>query len=449
MNKQSDLTTGGILQKLVLVALPIMGTQFMQMLYNLADMFWLGRLSSDDVAASGASGMYMWLGMALLMFGRMGAEIGVSQNKGRGDEGAAKAYAQNAWMLSLALGVAYGSALAFFSRPLLSFFNIQEPYVEGAAVSYLSIVGLGIPAAYMSAALTGAFNGSGNSRVPFYANAVGLAVNMVLDPIMIFPMGLGIRGAAIATIIAQWIVFGLSLWAAKRHKDRPFVEFRMFVKPCLVKLRQIARWSLPISMESGLFTMFTMAVTRLVTSFGSDALAVTRVGSQIESLSWLIGGGFGTAVTAFVGQNYGAVKWARIARGFWISTAAMFVWGAIITAAMFYGGFGMTSLFLSGFRLRSMGADYARVLSACQLAMCLEAVGSGLFRGTGRTVPPSAVSIASNAARVPICYMLASTSLGLSGAWWGVVITAVARSAAIFGWACAALRRKAKSGLRP
>jgi putative MATE family efflux protein len=422
-----------------------MGTQFMQMLYNMTDMFWLGRLSSDAVAASGASGMYMWLGVAPMLVGSIGAEIGVSQNKGRGDLGAAKGFAQNAWMLSLALGVAYGAALVVFSAPLLSFFNIQEPHVASAAASYLSIIGLGIPATYMTASLTGTFNGSGSSRLPFFANAVGLVTNIVMDPVMIFPMGLGIRGAAIATILAQWIVFILLCAAAKKHKDRPFDKLKLLVKPCWPKLGQIVKWSLPVALESGLFTMLTMAVTRLQISFGKDALAVSHVGSQMESLSWLIGGGFGTAVTAFIGQNFGAEKWGRIKRGFRISTAAMLAWGATVTLSLFFGGRAMIGLFLREPELQAMGGVYLKIVAACQLSMNLEAVGAGLFRGSGRTIPPSAVSIALNIARVPLSYLLASTSLGLYGVWGGIAITAGLRGAITYGWAYAALRRKTKA----
>ena len=281
MNKNTDLTTGGILQKLVFVAFPIIGTQLMQMLYNLTDMFWLGRLSSDDVAASGASGMFLWLGMALMLIGRMGAEIGVSQNKGRGDMETARGFAQTAWQLALGFGVLYGAVLSICSVPLVSFYDIQETHVAQAASAYLCIIGLGIPASYMTASITGAFNGSGNSRIPFYFNAVGLLMNMILDPFMIFTLGLGIRGAAFATIIAQWTVNILLLTAMKKHRDRPFAHFPLATKPSRVRIKQIIRWTLPISLESGLFSLLAMTVTRLVTGFGADALAVQRVGGQI------------------------------------------------------------------------------------------------------------------------------------------------------------------------
>ena len=117
-----DLTRGGILKKLLQVAVPIMGTQLMQMAYNLTDMFWLGqmRYSVTAVAASGMAGMYLWLGMSLMMFGRMGSEIGTSQNLGRGDRDAALGFAQDSTRLSLVLGVAYGLFLLTLTEPLVA-----------------------------------------------------------------------------------------------------------------------------------------------------------------------------------------------------------------------------------------------------------------------------------------------------------------------------------------
>ena len=435
MRDNSDLTTGGILQKLVFVALPLMGTQLVQMLYNLTDMFWLGRLSSDHVAASGVSGMYMWLSMALLMIGRMGAEIGVSQNKGRGDMDRAQAFTQNAWLLSVAFGLLYGALLVIFNKPLLSVYHLQDVYVRDEAARYLQIVGLGIPATYMSAVFVGTFNGSGNSRTPFYINAIGLVTNMIADPLMIFSLGLGIRGAAAATVLAQWLVTGLLALAVRKHRDRPFAAFRLRLRPSASIIREIIRWSLPIAIESCLFTMLSMGVTRVVSGFGADALAVQRVGTQVESLSWLIAGGFGSAMTAFIGQNYGARQWGRIGKGFSMASRAMILWGCVTTATLFFGGYTLISLFLMEDRLRITGAAFMRILTVSQIAACLEGVGAGYFRGSGRTTPPSMTSILCNALRIPLSYWLTKTSLGINGVWWTLSLTALARGSVIYLWA--------------
>lgn len=283
-----DLTRGGILKKLLQVAVPIMGTQLMQMAYNLTDMFWLGRTEQSvvAVAASGLAGMYLWLGMALLMIGRMGSEIGTSQNLGSGDIKASQGYAQDSAKISLILGLLYGLVLVLFAEPLVSLLQVNDRTVFNNASSYLRIVGFGIPLTYVSAAITGVFNGAGNSRLSFWANAIGLLVNMILDPLMILVWGWDVKGAAIATVIAQGTVCVLFVIFVKRHPNRPFEHFRILGRIDPVRLRQIIRWSLPVALESGAFTALAMVVTGMVSSwYGETAVAVQRVGSQIESLS--------------------------------------------------------------------------------------------------------------------------------------------------------------------
>lgn len=431
-----DLTHGGIFKKLLLVAVPIMGTQLMQMLYNLTDMFWLGRTpdSVTAVAASGLGGMFLWFGAALMMMGRMGAEIGTAQNLGRGDVDAAQDYAQNSGRIALILGIAYGSVLLLLARPLISLLQVKDPVVLSSGSTYLRIVGFGIPFTYLSAAITGAFNGAGNSRLSFLANSVGLLVNMVLDPLLILGLGWGVGGAAIATVAAQGVVLLLFVWLAKHHPQRPFVSFNILGRINWERVREITRWSLPIAVESAAFTALAMVVTAMVTAnYGETAVAVQRVGSQIESLSWLIGGGFASAVTAFVGQNYGARKWGRIRQGYRISLAVLLVWEALVVGILVIGGRFLFSLFLSEPAILDMGATYLRILAGSQLFMALEGACSGVFRGIGETLPPSISSITSNLLRPFLCWFFMQW-MGLNGIWLGITVSASLRGTFMFVW---------------
>lgn len=432
-----DLTQGDILRKLLIVAYPIMGTQLMQMTYNLTDMFWLGRTENSvtAVAASGLAGMFMWLGAALLMIGRMGAEIGTSQNLGRGDIGTAREYAENSVRLALGLGIAYGLILIVFAEQIISLLQAREPAVLASASGYLRIVALGIPLTYMSASITGSFNGAGNSRLTFFANSIGLVVNMILDPLMILKFGWGVQGAAVATVIAQGVVFGLFVWFAKRHPNRPFSQFHLFGRVDWEKVRRILKWSVPIAVESAAFTALAMVVTGMVSAwYGETAVAVQRVGSQIESLSWLIGGGFASAITAFVGQNYGARQWARIRRGYRISLAVLLGWEVFVTVVLVLGGRFLFSLSLSDPpEILDMGATYLRILAISQVFMALEGACSGVFRGMGETLPPSICSIASNLLRPLFCWTLGRW-LGLNGLWLGITFTAMFRGTTMFIW---------------
>ncbi len=407
------------------------------MTYNLTDMFWLGRMedSVSAVAASGLAGMFLWLGMALLLVGRLGAEIGVSQNLGAGNREAALGFAQDAARTAFILGSGYGLLLLTMAGPLVALLQVQEQDVFAMACDYLRIVGFGIPLTYLSAAITGGFNGAGNSRLGFLANAVGLVINMILDPLLILHWGWGVRGAATATVIAQAIVCSLLIILAKRHPRRPFAGFRLLGRISMERLSQIARWSLPVSLESAAFTGLSMVVTGMVASgFGASAVAVQRVGSQIESLSWLIGGGFSSAVSAFIGQNYGARKWARIRRGYRISLGALLLWELVVMLLLIFGGRFLFSLFLSEPKeLVDMGRDYLLILAGCQLIAALEGTCGGTFRGQGLTLPPSICSITSNILRPFLCWAFAQ-HMGLNGFWLGVTVSASLRGLAMFVW---------------
>lgn len=442
---KNDLTQGGILSKLLVIAVPIMGTNLMQMGYNLTDMFWLGRVGPNAVAASGTAGMFMWLSMAFLMIGRMGAEIGVAQNLGAGKPEDAKKFAGNSFRIAFILGSLFVLFLAFLRVPLIGFFNIQEPEVAISAQNYLWIVALAMPFNFVAASLTGSFNGSGNSKTPFIANGIGLAANMILDPIFIFALNMGVIGAAVATAASQTVVCLVIIIAMKKDKMRPFKQFHFFEKLNMEVVKRIFHWTTPIMLESLLFCTMSMIVTRFINGFGADAMAVSRVGGQVESLSWLIGGGFGSAITAFTGQNYGAGKWGRIAKGFRLAVWVMLGYGVVISLVLrvFAGNF--YDLFLPNEpRIREMGIVYLSILAICQVPQCLEAVAGGTLKGIGKTLPPSVISISTNVLRVIMVFALSKTDLGLNGIWVAIVITASMRGLGMLAYYLLTLKQRPK-----
>jgi putative MATE family efflux protein len=283
--------------------------------------------------------------------------------------------------------------------------------------------------------IIGTFNASGNSRTPFIINSIGLIANVILDPVFILVLGMGVQGAAIATVISQVIgCLGLIIvigWS----RDRPFERYGLrTLRIEKEKIVSMLKWSIPIGLEGLLFCFLTMITSRIEASFGADAMAAGKVGSQIESLSWLIGGGFGSALVAVIGQNYGAKKLNRKHRGVRVSAAAMALWGLLITALLFFAGGTLFSFFLSEPKLVVLGTRYLRIFACCQLVMNLEAVAAGAFKGTGRTVIPSAVSIVSNVIRPALALLLSRTSLGLTGVWIAVVITTNLRGLSICLW---------------
>lgn len=434
--KEFDLTNGSILNKLLLIAGPVMATQLFQMAYNLIDMFFVGRISSDAVAATGSAGMFIWLSVAFFVIGSMGAEIGVSQNKGKGDMVTAKRFAQNALSIALALGIFFATIIVLFSEAFIGLIGIQEAHVARDAAMYLRIVGAAFPMLFMNNAITGAFNGSGNSRLPFYLKMIGLVVNVIASPILIFSFDLGVMGAAIATAIGYTVTGSLLIFAIKNPKTSPFDDFnfREVLRPDKATVRQILKWSLPVAIESGSFTMLTMFIINMIASFGADAIATKQIGVQIESLTWLVGGGYAAAFTSFVGQNYGANKIDRINKGLKISLLVQGAWGIFVTLVLIFGGGMIYRLFTDNPEIIESGIRYLRIAAFVQIVSCVDAVCAGTFRGLGKTIPPSVTTITFNILRVFIAFALSRTPLGLYGVFIGAASGIFLRGVAIFIW---------------
>jgi len=435
-NEKIDLTEGNILQRLLYLTIPILGSQILQMLYNLTDMFWLGRLGSKELAATGAVGLYLWMSVAFMLLGSVGASIGVSQSFGSGDINKAKSYTNASLFICVIFGLLITIIMFLFRFQLIGFFNFKEISVAKFAENYLAIVSLTITLTYLSATIGAVFTASGNSRTPFLCNIVGTSINMILDPIFIFPLKLGVLGAAYATIIGQIIAFIMFIIFIKTNKERPFEKIKLFTMPKWNDILWIIKKTLPIGAESFLFTFLAMATTRREAFFGTDAIALSRIGSQIESLTWLVGGAFGTALVSFIGQNYGAKKWDRINETFKMASLVMFCYGAFVTFVLAVFGKYLFGLFLPDPVLIERSILYLRIIAICQIPMCLEAVSSNSFRGLGNSLSPAIINTICNILRVPLVYILSMEifGIGLAGVWIGITTSACLKSIWSYSW---------------
>lgn len=437
MAQRIDLTTGSITGKLVRLAIPIMGVSFMQMAYNLIDLAWIGRIGSNAVAAVGTAGFYTWLAMAFITISKLGAEIKVAQSIGQGDYKKAKAYVVTSLQINLVLAILFSIVLLLFKEPLIGFFKLPELEVIQMAKVYLVTVALGMIFYFVGPVFTAIFNGSGDSKTPFIINAIGLIFNIVFDPILIFGLGgfpqLGVFGAALATVLSQVIVVVCFIYVMLRKK-RDYLTLNIWKKPDWNLIKEIVYFGLPAALQSGLFTIFSMIIGRIVTGFGPIPIAAQKIGSQMENISWMTAGGFATALGTYVGQNYGAKKYERIDKGVGITMGIASGVGAFATYLFVFIGEPLFSIFLPEAEAIIVGKSYLRILGYSQIFMCAEITITGAFSGLGRTYLPNIVSILLTGARIPIAYILCKPELlGLDGIWWTISMTSVVKGIALVG----------------
>ncbi len=211
------------------LALPIMGTSLIQMAYNLTDMIWIGRIGANAVAAVGSAGMYMWLSNGISTLAKMGGQVRVGQSIGSQNKKDAAQYASATIQLGIIFGVIYGMITLLFHSQMIGFFHLTSPDVIKDAEIYLIITCGFVVINFVNQIFTSLMTAIGNSHHPFVATAIGLVINIVLDPLLIFGLHMGVMGAAIATVIAQAIVLILMLYYAKKDKIL-FDEMRVMQK---------------------------------------------------------------------------------------------------------------------------------------------------------------------------------------------------------------------------
>ncbi|MDR1556338.1 MAG: MATE family efflux transporter [Tannerellaceae bacterium] len=428
-----DLTDGPIRRRLFNLALPIMGTSFIQMAYNLIDMAWIGRLGSESVAAIGAVGILTWMTTSLSLLNKVGAEVSVGQSIGAQHPDDARLYASHNLTIGFLLSLGWGLLLHLFAWPILGFYRLDAS-ITAEAVSFLRILTFGFPFVFLSASFTGIHNAAGRSRIPFYINGVGLVLNILLDPLFIFVFGWGTVGAAWATCLSQGAVCGLFVYHL-RCRSRLLGGFPFFIRLEAPYTRRIFRLGLPVALLNVLFAFINLCMGRTASLHGGHiGLMTLTAGGQIEALAWNTSQGFSTSLSAFTAQNYAAGKKERVVGAYHATLAMTSLFGLFCTFLfLFYGG-EIFSLIVPEREVYLSGGIFFRIEAYSMLFMMLEITMQGLFYGLGHTLPPAIISIGFNLLRIPLAILLSSAGLGLTGVWWAISLTSMLKGLTAFVW---------------
>lgn len=428
INKRTDLLNGSILRALVAMSIPIMATSLLQMAYNMIDMIWIGRVGSNSVAAVGAAGMFVNLSGGIGAFLRVGSQVNVAHSYGAGDRDMAARYARTALQMGCILAAIYGLVVCIFKKPFIGFFKFTNAEVIHDAETYLFIMGIGIIFNFVNPICTAVITATGNSKTPFKISTTGLIINMILDPILIFGIGffpeMGVFGAAIATVFAQFVVCLLYINYMRRD-EQVFSKMR-FLHPIEKDvLAPIVRIGMPSSIQGVMFTGISMTLGRIIAVWGETAIAVQKVGIQVESISYMAADGFAAATNSFIAQNYGAKQYDRSKKGYSTALKVMLCWGVITTCILVFLPAPIFSIFINEPDVIPLGVDYLRILGYSQLFMCMEILTSGAFSAYGKTLPPSVVSIIFTGMRIPMAIFFGHTALGLNGVWLSISLSSV------------------------
>jgi len=427
MAKIYDLTKGSIFKKILTIALPVLLTSISQMAYSLTDMYWIGRVDdigfaeSDALSAIGTAGYILWFAFGIILIAKIGTSVKVSHHAGRNDLDGVKKFASNGIFLETMIGLAVSAVILTLRHPLIGIFHLESQTIYDQAVLYLSITGGSIILVFMTNGFAAINEGLGKTVVNLLILPIGLVLNMILDPLMILTWKMGVIGAAWATVISQGITLAVYLLVYAFSKQKVFSFRREAFDPKTSK--EILRIGLPTGLQSMLFTACSIVIGIIVLDFGDKVFAAQRVGAQIEQFTWMIAGGFQTALTVFVGQNFGARNYGRIRKGTALLSAVLLPYSAIVTTIFFLRPGFLIGLFLdSDLETFAYGEEYLRILSFSQMFMMVEGIASGLFNGMGMTKIPSTSGIIGNLMRIPLALWLTSL-MAQRGIWWSLNIS--------------------------
>ncbi len=430
-NNMNSLTEGPIVRTLLKLALPIMASSFLGTAYNLMDMAWVGTLGAKAVAGVGVGGMYLWFANGLATLARMGGQVNAAQSIGMKKIDNARQYARGSLQIVTLFALICAAVCLIFTNPLIAFFKLEEARTVAYAARYMRITcGLTI-FNFLNYTLAGLYTAQGDSNTPLLANFIGLVLNMILDPLLIvgpwfFPR-LEEAGAAIATVFSQFVVTFVLVVKMRRTRNENDIFYKQnyFHPVKMTYYKEILRLGFPTALQSTIYCFISMVLARMIAGFGPEAVAVQRVGGQIESVTWNTAEGFGSALNAFCGQNYGAKKTDRIKKGYRFAFLSNFIWGMLILVIFVFWPQSISKIFFHEEAAIAISVSYLIIIGFSEPFMAVELVTGGGLAGLGKTKLCSLLSICFTALRIPLAFILGNTSLGLDGIWWALTVTSI------------------------
>lgn len=435
---RNPITHGALARNLFRLAGPMFVSALLQNAQSLIDLFWVGRLGPDAVAALALSGSVLFLLFPLVMGLSIGTVALVARAVGASRPDEAAAAAGQSMGLALIAGGLVGSLGILGMDPLLRLMG-GEPAVNALARDYLGISFGGFFTVFLLMLATGALQAAGNTLLPMTAMILSNLINMALDPVLIFGRlgapALGVRGAAWATLIAQTAAGALVAATLFHGSTRLKVAARHLV-PDLRLAWRIFRIGIFSAAQMLARSLAAFALFRIVASCGTVALAGYGIGMRFHQIVLMPCFVLGNAAAALVGQNLGAARPDRAVRAGWIACAAGMTLNAAAAATLLLAAAPMIGWFTDDPAVIQVGVDYLVLVSPFYIFAAMGIILGRGMNGAGDTVPTMLITILTLwGIQVPLAHGLAGIMTpATTGVWWSIAAANTFNGLLIAGW---------------
>jgi putative MATE family efflux protein len=431
-----DLTTGSLTGHLLKTTSFMLVSMVFQTLYVLVDLYWVGRLGTDAVAAVGLSGNLMFIVLAATQMLGVGTTTLVAHATGGRDQGRANLIFNQSQVLSLVVGVVFLIA-ALATRDAYAAALSADEGTRRLTAEYLLWFIPAMALQFGLIAMASALRGTGNFRPGMVVQTATVILNIVLAPVLIFGWGtgvaLGVAGAAMSTLIAiaigvVWMtVYFLPAAAYLRFSIRDWT-------PRFGLWRDMLKIGLPAGAEFALMAVYMVMVYAVSRPFGAAAQAGFGIGMRIIQACFLPVVALGFAVGPVAGQNFGARQAARVRETF--RTAAMIAAGAmfVLASMVWLGASPMIAVFSSDPAVIVVGEEYLHIVAFNFVASGVIFVSSSMFQAMGNTMP-SLITSGARIVIVAVPVLLLSQAPGFALRWvWYISAAAVLVQLAMNLW---------------
>jgi putative MATE family efflux protein len=390
MSGMKDMTQGSVTRHLLHMASFMAVSMVVQTLYLLADLYWVGRLGKEAIAAVGLSGNLMMLVMALTQMLGVGTTTVISHAAGRKDQPKAELAFNQSIILSLFVGVLFGIC-SFPFRAQYGQSLSADALTANLAATYLLWFIPALMIQFPLVALGSALRATGIIKPAVGLQVLSVILNMIFAPLLIFGVGpfpkMGVAGAALATFLS--ILIANVLTVIYFEKSYRYLRFRVSQwRPQFKIWWSMLRIGLPAGAEFALMAVYIVVVYAIIRGFGAAAQAGFGVGARVMQAMFLPVIAVAFAVGPVVGQNFGGRRADRVRQSFYsavgITTGLMIV---LTILAQFAAG-----IFIRGFSkdpgVIAFGSEYLQIISLNFVAMGIVFTSSSVFQGIGNTWPP-------------------------------------------------------------
>lgn len=326
---QNNLTEGSLPKLLLRFSIPYLISSFLQTFYGLADLFITGQFNGASTISAVSIGSQVMHMLTVVIVGlAMGTTVNISHGVGSKDDKRISRTIGNSVIVFTVFAIAATLLLLLCRRPIITLLS-TPPEAVAETLSYVTICFIGIPFITAYNVISSIFRGLGDSRTPLYFIAIAGVLNIILDYILIGPLGMGAMGAALATVISQSISVILALIALSRFK-LGFKLCRRDMKPEKAVVSGILAIGIPIAIQEGLIQISFLVITAIANGCGVDISAAVGIVEKIISFLFLVPSAMLSAVSVAAAQNRGAGKHDRSRQTLRIGIMICIGFGAVI-----------------------------------------------------------------------------------------------------------------------